>query len=308
MARQRQAAAAPPDPAQPVICIRDLYRIYRMGGSEVRALDGISLDVERGEFVAVMGPSGSGKSTLMNILGCLDRPTSGSYQLDGVEISNLDRDRRAEIRNDKIGFVFQNFNLLARTNALENVELPLLYSAKADLTDAVRRERARRCLERVGLAERWDHTSAQLSGGQQQRVAIARSLVNDPAILLADEPTGNLDSRTSEEVIAIFQALNDEGRTVVLITHDTDIAQFAQRIVAFRDGKIISDHAVTDRRRATAGSFADAAPAAGDGSPAAALHPAAAAAPGTEATRNGSPASAAGAAGSTLAGAGRGNP
>ncbi|HXM70505.1 MAG TPA: ABC transporter ATP-binding protein [Thermoanaerobaculia bacterium] len=262
MARARKSADAPVDPSQPVIRIRDLYRIYRMGGSEVRALDGISLDVHRGEFVAIMGPSGSGKSTLMNIVGCLDRPTAGSYVLDGVEISNLDRDRRAEIRNDKIGFVFQNFNLLARTNALENVELPLLYSAKTDLTDAERRARARRCLERVGLAERWDHTSAQLSGGQQQRVAIARSLVNDPAILLADEPTGNLDSRTSEEVIAIFQALNGEGRTVVLITHDTDIAQFAQRVVAFRDGKIISDHQVVDRRRAVAGSFEDAAPAA----------------------------------------------
>jgi putative ABC transport system ATP-binding protein len=260
MARSRQAAAAPFDPSQPVIQIRDLYRIYRMGGSEVRALDGISLDVYRGEFVAVMGPSGSGKSTLMNIVGCLDRPTSGSYMLEGVEISSLDRDRRAEIRNDKIGFVFQNFNLLARTNALENVELPLLYSAKTNLTDADRRQRARRCLERVGLAERWDHTSAQLSGGQQQRVAIARSLVNDPAILLADEPTGNLDSRTSEEVIAIFQALNDEGRTVVLITHDNDIAQFAQRIVAFRDGKIIADHPVADRRRAAAGSFEAAPP------------------------------------------------
>ncbi len=263
MARARKQADAPVDPAQPVIRIRDLHRIYRMGGSEVRALDGISLDVHRGEFVAIMGPSGSGKSTLMNIVGCLDRPTSGSYVLDGVEISNLDRDRRAEIRNDKIGFVFQNFNLLARTNALENVELPLLYSAKTDMTDAERRKRARRCLERVGLAQRWDHTSAQLSGGQQQRVAIARSLVNDPAILLADEPTGNLDSRTSEEVIAIFQALNDEGRTVVLITHDTDIAQFAQRVVAFRDGKIISDRQVEDRRRAVAGSFEDAAPAAG---------------------------------------------
>jgi putative ABC transport system ATP-binding protein len=265
MARARKAAKAsiePFDPSQPVIRIRDLYRIYRMGGSEVRALDGISLDVHRGEFVAVMGPSGSGKSTLMNIVGCLDRPTSGSYVLDGVEISSLDRDRRAEIRNDKIGFVFQNFNLLARTNALENVELPLLYSAKTNMTDAERKARARGCLERVGLAQRWDHTSAQLSGGQQQRVAIARSLVNDPAILLADEPTGNLDSRTSEEVIAIFQALNDEGRTVVLITHDTDIAQFAQRVVAFRDGKIISDHQVVDRRRAVAGSFEDAAPAA----------------------------------------------
>jgi putative ABC transport system ATP-binding protein len=293
VARAPKAAAAF-DPSQPVIRIRDLYRIYRMGGSEVRALDGISLDVHRGEFVAVMGPSGSGKSTLMNIVGCLDRPTAGSYVLEGVEISNLDRDRRAEIRNDKIGFVFQNFNLLARTNALENVELPLLYSAKTNLTEAERRERARRCLERVGLAQRWDHTSAQLSGGQQQRVAIARSLVNDPAILLADEPTGNLDSRTSEEVIAVFQALNEEGRTVVLITHDHDIAQYAQRIVAFRDGKIISDHLVEGRRRAAAGGFEEAGaaaevaatqateipeihPAAAAHPPVAAAHPAAAA-------------------------------
>ncbi len=234
----------------PVIAIRDLHRTYRMGGSEVRALDGISLDVQGGEFLAVMGPSGSGKSTLMNIVGCLDRPTSGSYRLEDVEISNLDRDRRAEIRNAKIGFVFQSFNLLARTNALENVELPLLYSAASGWTDARRKERARQCLARVGLSDRWDHTSAQLSGGQQQRVAIARSLVNDPAILLADEPTGNLDSKTSEEVMAIFQALNDEGRTVVLITHDADVARFAQRVVAFRDGRILSDLAVALRRRA----------------------------------------------------------
>ncbi|HXO21163.1 MAG TPA: ABC transporter ATP-binding protein [Thermoanaerobaculia bacterium] len=233
-----------------VIEIRDLTRIYKLGGSEVRALDGISLDVDRGEFVAVMGPSGSGKSTLMNIVGCLDRPTSGRYVLEGIDVSSLNRDRRAEIRNDKIGFVFQSFNLLARTSALENVELPLLYSKRRDLTEAQAEAKARACLARVGLADRWDHTSAQLSGGQQQRVAIARSLVNDPAILLADEPTGNLDSKTSEEVIAIFQTLNDEGKTVVLITHEPDIAQFAQRIVMFRDGKIISDHPVESRRRA----------------------------------------------------------
>src|SRR5258706_12025233 len=195
--------------SEPVIRIEELTRIYRVGGSEVRALDGISLVVGPGEFLAVMGPSGSGKSTLMNIVGCLDRPTSGRYVLDGVDVSGLDRDERAEIRNDKIGFVFQNFNLLARTTALENVELPLLYSRKSSMTEAEQKERARGCLARVGLAERWDHTSAQLSGGQQQRVAIARSLVNDPAILLADEPTGNLDSRTSIEVMAIFQKLND---------------------------------------------------------------------------------------------------
>jgi putative ABC transport system ATP-binding protein len=251
MARASRAAATAPDPAEPVIKIRELFRIYRMGGSEVRALDGISLDVHRGEFIAVMGPSGSGKSTFMNIVGCLDRPTAGSYRLDGVEIASLDRDRRAEIRNDKIGFVFQSFNLLARTNALENVELPLLYSA-VGRPDRRGAQGARPALPRTRRSgDRWDHTSAQLSGGQQQRVAIARSLVNDPAILLADEPTGNLDSKTSEEVMAIFQALNDEGRTVVLITHDADVARFAQRVVAFRDGRIIADHAVADRLRAT---------------------------------------------------------
>ena len=237
--------------ADKVIEIRDLTRVYRVGGSEVRALDGVSLDVAPGEFLAVMGPSGSGKSTFMNILGCLDRPTAGRYVLEGVDVSSLDRDDRAEIRNDKIGFVFQSFNLLARTSALENVELPLLYSKKAlKMTDAEREAKARACLARVGLAERWDHTSAQLSGGQQQRVAIARSLVNDPAILLADEPTGNLDSRTSEEVMAIFQNLNDEGKTIVLITHEPDIAEFAQRVVTFLDGKVQSDHRVENRRRA----------------------------------------------------------
>ncbi|HQQ79356.1 MAG TPA: ABC transporter ATP-binding protein [Thermoanaerobaculia bacterium] len=224
-----------------------------MGETEVRALDGVTIKVEPGEFLAVMGPSGSGKSTFMNIVGCLDRPTGGRYVLEGVDVSSLGRDARAEIRNDKIGFVFQNFNLLSRTSALENVELPLLYSRKAKLTDEEARARAMRCLQRVGLGDRWDHTSAQLSGGQQQRVAIARSLVNEPAILLADEPTGNLDSRTSEEVMAIFQALNDEGKTVVLITHEPDIAQFARRIVTFRDGKVLSDVAVKDRKRAAGG-------------------------------------------------------
>jgi putative ABC transport system ATP-binding protein len=229
-----------------------------MGETEVRALDGVTLAVQPGEFVAVMGPSGSGKSTFMNIVGCLDRPTAGRYVLEGVDVSSLGRDERAEIRNDKIGFVFQNFNLLSRTTALENVELPLLYSRKAHLTDEEARAQALRCLARVGLGDRWDHTSAQLSGGQQQRVAIARSLVNEPAILLADEPTGNLDSRTSEEVMAIFQALNEEGKTVVLITHEPDIAQHAKRIVTFRDGRVLSDVAVSGPRRA---------PAAGGGTP-----------------------------------------
>jgi putative ABC transport system ATP-binding protein len=239
-----------PSGIEPVIRIRDLTRVYRMGETEVRALDGVTLDVVPGEFLAVMGPSGSGKTTFMNIVGCLDRPTSGTYVLGGVDVSTLDRDERAGIRNDKIGFVFQSFNLLARTSALENVELPLLYSRKHRLSDAEQLERARGALGKVGLADRWDHTPAQLSGGQQQRVAIARALVNDPAIVLADEPTGNLDSRTSDEVMGIFQALNEEGKTVVLITHEHDIAEYARRVVAFRDGRIVSDEAVTSRRAA----------------------------------------------------------
>jgi putative ABC transport system ATP-binding protein len=235
---------------RPVIEIENLTRVYRMGESEVRALDGITLEVRPGEFLAVMGPSGSGKSTFMNIVGCLDRPTSGRYVLEGVDVSGLDRDARASIRNDKIGFVFQSFNLLSRTNALENVELPLLYSKKSNITEEEARDTAMRCLGRVGLKDRWDHTSAQLSGGQQQRVAIARSLVNDPAILLADEPTGNLDSKTSLEVMAIFQELNDEGKTVVLITHEQDISEHARRVVTFRDGKVLADVPVTKRRHA----------------------------------------------------------
>jgi putative ABC transport system ATP-binding protein len=234
--------------AEPVIRIRDLTRVYEMGESQVRALDGVSLDVAAGEFLAVMGPSGSGKSTFMNIVGCLDRPTAGTYVLEGTDVSTLDRDERAGIRNDKIGFVFQSFNLLARTSALENVELPLLYSKKHRLSDSEQLVRARASLEKVGLGARWDHTPAQLSGGQQQRVAIARALVNDPAILLADEPTGNLDSKTSDEVMGIFQSLNEEGKTVVLITHEHDIAEYAKRVVAFRDGRIVSDEKVAKRR------------------------------------------------------------
>jgi len=220
-----------------------------MGEVEVRALDGVNLSIASGEFVAVMGPSGSGKSTLMNILGCLDRPTSGRYVLDGVDVSELDANQRAEIRNAKIGFVFQSFNLLKRTSALENVELPLLYSDAA-LRSSERETQARHMLQRVGLAGREDHYPSQLSGGQQQRVAIARALVTDPAILLADEPTGNLDSRTSEEVMAIFQELNDHGKTVILITHEPDIAQFARRAVVCRDGRIVSDQPVENRRLA----------------------------------------------------------
>ncbi|MEA2602610.1 MAG: putative transport system ATP-binding protein [Acidobacteriota bacterium] len=231
----------------PVIDIRDLVKVYKMGEVEVRALKGINLSVERGEFVAIMGPSGSGKSTLMNILGCLDRPTSGTYLLDGIDVSRLDRDHRAEIRNAKIGFVFQSFNLLARTRATENVELPLLYS-DLGLSAAERDRQARQALARVGLAGREDHYPSQLSGGQQQRVAIARALVTDPAIILADEPTGNLDSRTSEEVIAIFQELNDAGKTVILITHEPDIAAHAKRVVYVRDGLIWRDERIVQMR------------------------------------------------------------
>ncbi|HUP49581.1 MAG TPA: ABC transporter ATP-binding protein [Thermoanaerobaculia bacterium] len=208
-----------------------------MGEVEVRALAGLDLTVERGDFVAIVGPSGSGKSTLMNIIGCLDRPTSGTYRLDGVDVSALGRDERAVIRNAKIGFVFQSFNLLPRTSAMENVELPLLYG-ELGWTRAERHEAARRSIERVGLQGREKHYPSQLSGGQQQRVAIARALVTDPALVLADEPTGNLDSRTSVEIMGIFQELNDAGKTIVLITHEADIAGHAKRIVHVRDGVI----------------------------------------------------------------------
>jgi putative ABC transport system ATP-binding protein len=235
--------------APDVIRIEDLTRVYQMGEVEVRALDGISLSIAPGEFVAVMGPSGSGKSTFMNIVGCLDRPTSGRYFLDGADVSKLGRDERAEIRNGKIGFVFQSFNLLARTSALENVELPLIYSSNGHRSKD-RTEKARKCLEIVGLAGREEHLPSQLSGGQQQRVAIARALINEPKLMLADEPTGNLDTKTSEEVIAVFQHLNDAGKTVVLITHEQDIARFAKRIVGFRDGKLIEDRPVKDRLHA----------------------------------------------------------
>jgi putative ABC transport system ATP-binding protein len=230
-----------------VIRIEDLVRVYQMGEVEVRALDGVTLSIATGEFVAVMGPSGSGKSTFMNIVGCLDRPTSGRYFLDGVDVSGLDRDDRAEIRNGKIGFVFQSFNLLPRTSALDNVELPLIYSNDSHGSKD-RETRARRCLAAVGLAGREDHQPSQLSGGQQQRVAIARALINDPKLMLADEPTGNLDTKTSEEVMGVFQRLNEEGKTVVLITHETDISEYARRVVVFRDGRVVEDRAVTNRR------------------------------------------------------------
>jgi putative ABC transport system ATP-binding protein len=238
--------------ARPVIEIHGLTKVYQMGEVEVRALAGVDLLVEGGEFVAIMGPSGSGKSTLMNILGCLDRPTDGTYMLDGIDVSTLGRDERAVIRNAKIGFVFQSFNLLSRTSALENIELPLLYGELGWTRDQ-RREAARRALSRVGLGGREGHYPSQLSGGQQQRVAIARALVTDPAILLADEPTGNLDSRTSEEIMAIFQELNDAGKNIVLITHEPDIAQYAKRIVHVRDGLIQQDERIQQHRVAPRG-------------------------------------------------------
>ena len=245
--------------AHNVIDIRGLTKIYTMGEVEVRALAGIDLDVAEGEFIAIMGPSGSGKSTLMNIIGCLDRPTAGTYKLDGIDVSELNRDERAVIRNAKIGFVFQSFNLLARTSALENVELPLLYG-ELGWTAQQRHDEARQSLARVGLAGREDHYPSQLSGGQQQRVAIARALVTNPAMLLADEPTGNLDSRTSEEIMGIFQQLNDDGKTVVLITHEPDIAQFAKRIVHVRDGRIEYDERPQQKRVQLKGIAAPVAP------------------------------------------------
>ena len=229
----------------------DLHKVYRTGEMEVPAVRGVSLEIKRGEFVALMGASGSGKSTLMNILGCLDRPTTGHYILDGADVSGLDRDQLADIRNRKIGFVFQNFNLLPRTSARENVELPLVYSAQR-LTNAELRERADRVLVSVGLSGREDHHPSQLSGGQQQRVAIARALINEPEVLLADEPTGNLDSRTSVEIMAIFQQLNERGITVIMVTHEPDIAAYAKRNVMMRDGLILDDHVVSRRLDATA--------------------------------------------------------
>lgn len=225
-----------------LIHTRDLVKEYTMGSTVVRALDGVSLDVHEGEFVAVMGASGSGKSTFMNMLGCLDRPTSGTYVLAGEEVSKLSSDALATIRNRRIGFVFQQFNLLPRTSALENVELPLLY---ANVNATERQARAARRLTQVGLGTRMDHHPAQLSGGQQQRVAIARALVNDPNLILADEPTGALDSQTSIEVMALLQQLNQEGMTVVLVTHEPDIATYASRVVLFRDGHVIEDRRQT---------------------------------------------------------------
>ncbi len=232
---------------EPAIAVEGLHKYYELGETRVHALRGISAEIRPGDFVAVMGASGSGKSTFMNILGCLDRPSAGRYLLDGTDVSTLDKHALAAIRNRKIGFVFQGFNLLARTTALENVQLPTLYS-RLERGEGARR--AREALERVGLADRAGHFPSQLSGGQQQRVAIARALVNRPAILLADEPTGNLDSRTSVEIMQVFQELNDRGLTIVMVTHEPDIAQYARRTVVFRDGSIRKDEAVVDRPRA----------------------------------------------------------
>jgi len=240
-------SAATAAASSPVLRVVDLHKYYDLGDARVHALRGVSLGIRRGEFVAIMGASGSGKSTFMNLLGCLDRPTSGQYFLEGVDVANYDKRALAHIRNQKIGFVFQGFNLLARTTALENTALPTLYS-KLDRAES--QKRALEALTMVSLAERMHHYPSQMSGGQQQRVAIARALVNRPAILLADEPTGNLDSRTSVEILEIFQNLNEQGLTVVLVTHEQDIAQFAKRILIFRDGKLRSDRPVTNRPRA----------------------------------------------------------
>lgn len=233
-----------------VIAVKSLAKTYVVGEVEVKALRGVNLDVQHGEFLCVTGPSGSGKSTFMHIVGCLDKPTSGQYFLDGEDVSRMPKDALAAVRNKKIGFVFQGFNLLSRTSALDNVELPLLYGGTRMKT-ADRRTLAMEVLTRVGLADRAHHHPNQLSGGQQQRVAIARALVNNPSILLADEPTGNLDSKTSIEVMGIFQRLNrDDGITVVLITHELDIAEYGSRIVSFQDGRVVADRAVARRRRA----------------------------------------------------------
>jgi putative ABC transport system ATP-binding protein len=234
---------------KPVIKLEDVHKTYHTGEVDVKAVQGVTLEVFPGEFVALMGASGSGKSTMMNVIGCLDRPTLGKYFLDDIDVSQLDRDELADIRNQKIGFVFQGFNLLSRTSALENVELPMLYTRQS-MNGESQRDRALKALETVGLAERADHTPNQLSGGQQQRVAIARALANRPALLLADEPTGNLDTRTSIEIMGVFQKLNAEGMTIAMVTHELDIAQYTKRMVVMRDGKVVSDTPVVNRLNA----------------------------------------------------------
>src|SRR5215472_7357941 len=244
-AKETEASVVPS--AEAVIRVEELHKYYRLGETRVHALRGVSLAVERGDFVAIMGASGSGKSTFMNILGCLDKPTSGKYLLEGIDVSKHDKKALALIRNQKIGFVFQGFNLLARTTAQENTELPTLYTK---ISRAEREKRAAESLAMVGLADRANHFPSQMSGGQQQRVAIARALVNRPSILFADEPTGNLDSRTSVEIMEIFQRLNDAGLTIVLVTHEHDIAQYAKRVLVFRDGKVRKDDFVVNRPRA----------------------------------------------------------
>ncbi len=233
-----------------IIKLENVHKTYHTGEVDVKAVRGVSLEIGPGEFVAIMGASGSGKSTMMNIVGCLDGPTEGRYLLDGVDVSELNRNELADIRNQKIGFVFQGFNLLTRTSAVENVELPMLYS-RSPLSARKQREQAERALQIVGLADREDHHPNQLSGGQQQRVAIARALANQPALLLADEPTGNLDSQTSIEIMGVFQKLNDEGITIVMVTHELDIARYTKRNVIMRDGRVVSDKAVENRLSAT---------------------------------------------------------
>ena len=244
---QREPAQAQAQ-SEPVIRVEDVHKYYDLGENKVHALRGVNVEIAGGEFVAIMGASGSGKSTFMNLLGCLDKPSSGRYVLEGTDVAQLDKKALAAIRNRKLGFVFQGFNLLARTTALENVELPTLY---ARMAKEERLQRAQEALQLVGLGERMEHFPSQLSGGQQQRVAIARALVNRPSILLADEPTGNLDSRTSVEIMQIFQALNEGGLTIVLVTHEADIARFAKRTIVFRDGKIRRDEPVKDRPSAS---------------------------------------------------------
>ena len=234
---------------RPVIELKEIHKVYRTGEVDVHAVRGVSLNILPGEFVAIMGSSGSGKSTLMNMIGCLDRPTGGTYLLDGIDVSTLDRDRRAVIRNDKIGFIFQGFNLLSRTTAQENVEMPMLYNHRR-VPAAEQRPRARSCLDLVGLGPRADHKPNQLSGGQQQRVAIARALVNQPSLLLADEPTGNLDSQTSIEIMGVFQKLNDAGITIIMVTHELDVARYTKRMIILRDGKVLTDEVVKDRSNA----------------------------------------------------------